>query len=183
MSQSLSPAHPTAEIPITQHQPPNIFLSHSQQSFIMFEKPASLIKSLEATKVDYVKLGKSGLRVSSPILGGMSLGSSEWGPWVLDEPESLEILKAAWDRGVTTWDTADMYSNGVSEQVIGKAIQKFSIPREKLVIMTKCFVPVMEEKAPNGFFHYAELTNSRDYVNTGGESNSERSVVGFLSQD
>lgn len=107
--------------------------------------PASLQQSLDATKVEYVRLGSSGLRISTPVLGAMSLGSSQWQPWVLDEDQSLEVLKAAYDRGLNTWDTANMYSNGLSEEVVGKALQKFSIPREKVVIMTKCFVYVAEE--------------------------------------
>ncbi|KAK1987687.1 LOW QUALITY PROTEIN: aldo-keto reductase [Colletotrichum cereale] len=99
--------------------------------------PTSLQESLDATKVEYDNLGTS---VSVPILGGMSLGSSEWQNWVLDEEESCEILKAAYDRGINTWDTANMYSNGMSEKVIGKAIKKYNIPCGKLVFMTKCAI-------------------------------------------
>jgi aryl-alcohol dehydrogenase-like predicted oxidoreductase len=131
--------------------------------------PTSLKKSLDDTKVEYVKLGSSGLRVSVPILGAMSLGSSEWAPWVVDEAESLEILKAAYDRGINTWVTANMYSNGVSEKTIGKAIQKFKIPREKIVIMTKCSIFVAEE---TGIFSpplVQQMGESKDYVNQGGE--------------
>jgi aryl-alcohol dehydrogenase-like predicted oxidoreductase len=61
--------------------------------------PASLKNSLDATKVEYVQLGSSGLRVSSPILGTMGIGSKEWQNWVMEEDEGLELLKAAWDRG------------------------------------------------------------------------------------
>ncbi|OHF03275.1 aldo-keto reductase [Colletotrichum orchidophilum] len=132
--------------------------------------PASLQKSLDATKVEYVNLGASGLRVSVPILGGMSLGSSEWAPWVLDEEASLEILKAAYDRGINTWDTANMYSNGVSEEVIGKAIKKFEIPREKLVLMTKCFIHVGEETSFHATMFPQQVRQSKDYINQGGLS-------------
>ncbi|KAI1475516.1 Aldo/keto reductase [Daldinia eschscholtzii] len=135
-----------------------------------FPIPASLQKSIETTKVDYVRLGSSGLRVSSPILGAMSLGSTQWMPWVLDEEKSLEILKAAYDRGINTWDTANAYSNGISEEVIGKALRKFSIPREKIIILTKCFLHVGEEPgiftAPFG----EALNRTKDYVNQGGLS-------------
>lgn len=62
--------------------------------------PASLQSSLNATKVEYVQLGSSGLRVSSPILGTMGIGSKEWAKWVMEEDEGLEVLKAAWDRGI-----------------------------------------------------------------------------------
>jgi aryl-alcohol dehydrogenase-like predicted oxidoreductase len=129
----------------------------------------SLQKGLDATKVEYVKLGKSGLSVSLPILGGMSLGSKQWGPgWVLDEDESLEILKAAYDRGINTWDTANAYSNGLSEEVLGKAIRKFNIPREKLVIMTKCFLYVGEEPSVMAAMFGQQLNQSKDYINQGG---------------
>ncbi|OTA89169.1 hypothetical protein M434DRAFT_79694 [Hypoxylon sp. CO27-5] len=136
----------------------------------MAKVPPSLQKSLDGTKVDYVRVGSSGLRVSTPILGAMSLGSSKWLPWVLDEEQSLEILKAAYDRGINTWDTANSYSNGLSEEVIGKALQKYSIPREKVVILTKCFLYVGEETSiftpPFGPL----LEKTKDYVNRGGLS-------------
>ncbi|KAH7348493.1 aldo-keto reductase [Rhexocercosporidium sp. MPI-PUGE-AT-0058] len=134
--------------------------------------PSSLQKSLDATKVEYVQLGRSGLRVSSPILGGMSFGSKDWLPWNIEEEEALQILKAAYDRGVNTWDTADMYSNGLSEEILGKAIRKFDIPREKLVLMTKCYVYVAEEV---GIFSAAlgeSIARSKDHVNRGGLSRS-----------
>lgn len=61
--------------------------------------PASLQSSVNATKVEYVQLGSSGLRVSAPILGTMGIGSKDWQNWVMEEDEGLELLKAAWDRG------------------------------------------------------------------------------------
>jgi aryl-alcohol dehydrogenase-like predicted oxidoreductase len=57
------------------------------------------------SKAEYRQLGKSGLKLSVPILGAMSIGSSKWQPWVIEEEESLPLLKAAYDRGLTTWDT------------------------------------------------------------------------------
>jgi hypothetical protein len=60
---------------------------------------------LKESKAEYRRLGKSGLKVSVPILGAMSIGSSKWQPWVIEEEESLPLLKAAYDRGLTTWDT------------------------------------------------------------------------------
>ena len=66
--------------------------------------PASLKSSLEATKVTYTQLGKSGLKVSIPILGAMSFGSKEWQPWVEDNEDKVnELLKAAYDSGLNTW--------------------------------------------------------------------------------
>ncbi|KAI1323322.1 Aldo/keto reductase [Xylariaceae sp. FL0255] len=100
---------------------------------------------MSTPKMEYVRLGKSGLKVSKVILGCMTFGSSKWegSPWVLDEEESFKIIKAAWDSGINTWDTADMYSNGKSEVIIGKALKKFNIPRSQVVIMSKIFNPVM----------------------------------------
>ena len=64
--------------------------------------PSSLQRSVNATKVEYVQLGSSGLRVSMPILGTMGIGSKDWQNWVMEEDEGFEILKAAWDRGKST---------------------------------------------------------------------------------
>ncbi|KAI2467976.1 Aldo/keto reductase [Annulohypoxylon bovei var. microspora] len=136
----------------------------------MAQVPQSVQKSLDGTKVEYVRVGSSGLRVSTPILGAMSLGSSQWLPWVLDEDATLEILKAAYDRGLNTWDTANAYSNGLSEEVIGKALRKFSIPREKVVILTKCFLYVAEDVSVFAAPFGPVLETSKDYVNQGGLS-------------
>ena len=90
-------------------------------------------------------LGKSGLKISKVILGAMSYGSSDWQSWVLNEADALPLLKHAFDAGINTWDTADIYSNGRSEEIIGKAIQEYSIPRSQLVILSKCYFGVSED--------------------------------------
>ncbi|BFZ63548.1 hypothetical protein YB2330_004675 [Saitoella coloradoensis] len=95
--------------------------------------------------MEYTYLGKSGLKVSKIILGCMGFGSSKWQDWVLDEKEALPLLKYAYDKGITTWDTANTYSNGESERIIGKAIKQYNLPRDSLVIMTKCYFPVSKE--------------------------------------
>ncbi|KAG8910395.1 hypothetical protein FRC01_006353, partial [Tulasnella sp. 417] len=94
------------------------------------------------TTMEYVRLGNSGLKVSKVILGCMSYGSSEWLDWVLDEKEGMEHIKAAYDLGINAFDTADVYANGRSEIVLGKAIKKYNLPRDEIVVMTKCFQPV-----------------------------------------
>lgn len=96
-------------------------------------------------KMEYVNLGKSGLKVSRVILGAMSYGSSKWQPWVLDEAESLPLLEHAYKCGINTWDTADIYSHGQSERIVGKALKQYNIPRSKVVILSKCYFGVNED--------------------------------------
>lgn len=79
----------------------------------------------------------SGLKVSKLILGCMSYGSSSWSAWVLDEAESIKHIKHAWDRGINTFDTANMYSNGASEIILGKALKEIGADRESVVVLTK----------------------------------------------
>ncbi|KZP01286.1 Aldo/keto reductase [Calocera viscosa TUFC12733] len=120
-------------------------------------------------QVEYRRVGKSGLRVSVPILGAMSLGSDKWVTWVINEDKALPLLKAAWDRGINTWDTANVYSNGESERVIAKAIKTYNIPRSKLVILTKCYGLTHDDPGVVAMFH-PELPNTKEYVNTSGLS-------------
>ena len=92
------------------------------------------------------RLGNSGLKVSKIIMGCMVFGSPEWEgiPWTLSEEEGIQLLKEAYDLGISTWDTADLYSNGASEIVIGKALKRFNIPRRRVVILSKCYFPINE---------------------------------------
>ena len=85
--------------------------------------------------------------------------------------QSLPLLKAAYDRGLNTWDTANVYSNGVSEEIIGKAIKKYNIPRQKLVILSKCHGNVAEDVGIRSFFFPNEVKQSKDYVNQNGTFN------------
>ncbi|WFD00938.1 hypothetical protein MYAM1_003694 [Malassezia yamatoensis] len=96
--------------------------------------------------MEYISLGKSGLKISRIVLGCMSYGTSQWADWVLDEEESLHMLKYAYDRGITTWDTADSYSMGKSEEIIGAALRKWDLPRDRVVIMTKCYYGLPEDE-------------------------------------
>jgi aryl-alcohol dehydrogenase-like predicted oxidoreductase len=81
----------------------------------------------------------------------------------------LQLLKAAYDRGLNTWDTANVYSSGVSEEIIGKAIKKYEIPRHKLVILTKCSGFVPEQTTWRHMFYEKEMAVAKDYVNQGGQ--------------
>ncbi|EON69032.1 aldo-keto reductase [Coniosporium apollinis CBS 100218] len=122
----------------------------------------------EKSKMEYTNLGKSGLKISKVILGAMSFGSSEWQEWVLNEDEALPLLKHAYDCGINTWDTADIYSHGRSEEIIGKALTQYSIPRSRVVILSKCYFGV-NPKSP-GMPISAVSTNDGDMVNQVGLS-------------
>ncbi|KAL7282842.1 Aldo/keto reductase [Trametes coccinea BRFM310] len=99
---------------------------------------------MAARKMEYVRLGNSGLKVSKMILGCMSYGSPEWQEWVLPEEEAIKHIKFAYDNGIQTFDTANTYSNGLSEVILGKAIKQLKLPREEIVIMTKLYFPTPE---------------------------------------
>jgi aryl-alcohol dehydrogenase (NADP+) len=93
--------------------------------------------------MDYVRLGSTGLKVSRLCLGAMTYGTPEWRPWVLDEAASRPFIGRALEHGINFFDTADMYSRGVSEQVLGRALNTLT-RREQVVIATKAFYPVIE---------------------------------------
>ncbi|KAH8826674.1 Aldo/keto reductase [Flagelloscypha sp. PMI_526] len=91
-----------------------------------------------------VRVGNSGLKVSKLILGGMSYGSPKWQPWILEEEESIRQIKFAYENGINTFDTADAYSGGKSEVILGKALKALNVSREQYVVMTKIYFPVNE---------------------------------------
>src|SRR5258708_2722259 len=91
----------------------------------------------------YIRLGRSGLLVSRLALGCMSYGTPKWRPWVLSEADSMPFFRRAIEAGINFFDTADMYSLGVSEQVTGKALREYG-RREELVIATKGFFPAAD---------------------------------------
>ncbi|KAI0669364.1 oxidoreductase [Trametes maxima] len=100
-------------------------------------------------KMQYVRLGNSGLKVSKIILGCMSYGDQGWYDWILSEEEGIKHIKFAYDHGITTFDTANVYSNGLSEIILGNAIKKHNLPREELVIMTKVYFAIAPDFGVN----------------------------------
>src|SRR5262249_39718245 len=88
--------------------------------------------------MQYVRLGTSGLQVSRLALGCMSYGNPQWRPWVLDEPAAQPFFRRAVEAGINFFDTADMYSLGVSEEVTGRALKTYA-KRDEIVIATKVF--------------------------------------------
>lgn len=100
--------------------------------------------------MDYVNLGSTGLKVSRICLGTMSYGSKQWRPWVLEEAEGRPFLRRALELGINFFDTADMYSNGASEEILGRALRDFGVSRERVVIATKVFFPTGDDPNQRG---------------------------------
>jgi 1-deoxyxylulose-5-phosphate synthase len=96
--------------------------------------------------MQYVNLGATGLKVSRLCLGCMTYGTSKWRPWILDEEQSRPFIREALEAGINFFDTANMYSNGASEEVTGRALRDFA-KRDEVVIATKVFFPT--GKGPN----------------------------------
>lgn len=94
--------------------------------------------------MDTVNLGDTGLKVSRICLGMMSYGSSQWRDWVLDEEDSRPFIRRALELGINFFDTADMYSAGVSEEVTGRALRDFA-SREEVVIASKVYFPTNDD--------------------------------------
>jgi 1-deoxyxylulose-5-phosphate synthase len=92
--------------------------------------------------VDYVRLGSAGLKVSRICLGMMSYGSQAERAWHLDEGAAEPIVKAAIDGGVTFFDTADTYSDGVTEEITGRLLARLFDRREDYVLATKVYFPM-----------------------------------------
>lgn len=95
--------------------------------------------------MQYVNLGKSGLKVSRICLGMMTYGTPTWRPWILDEDASRPFIKRALDAGINFFDTADIYSLGVSEELTGKLLREFGVKRENVVVATKLFFNLRDE--------------------------------------
>lgn len=99
--------------------------------------------------MDYVRFGRTGLQVSQVCLGTMSMGSPAWKGWVLDEQQSLPILRRALDHGVNFFDMADWYSNGRNEEVVGRNLIRMCA-REALVLATKVFYAMSADPNDRG---------------------------------
>ena len=121
-------------------------------------------------EIKYSNLGESGLKISPLIVGCLTFGSKQWAEWVIeDEDEVFTILKKCYDAGLRTFATADSYSNGKSEELLGKFIKKFNIPRDRIVILSKVYYSV----EPNtGRYSLADTSGFKemDYANSKGLS-------------
>ncbi|KOX97859.1 aldo/keto reductase [Halorubrum tropicale] len=118
--------------------------------------------------MEYTTLGNTGTTVSKICLGCMSFGDPDWREWVLDEEDGKELVERAIELGVNFFDTANMYSNGASERVLGEALDGHD--RDEFVVATKGYFQ-MDESNPNsgGLSRKAieqELSNSLDRLDT-----------------
>ena len=100
--------------------------------------------------MEYTNLGSTGTRVSRLCLGCMTYGAKKWREWVLDEEQGRPFIKRALELGFNFFDTADMYSLGRSEEVLGRALKDFGPSRDKLVIATKVFFPMGDDPNQKG---------------------------------
>ncbi len=109
--------------------------------------------------MQYVNLGSTGLQVSRLCLGMMTYGSKSWRPWILEQDEARPFLKRALDAGINFFDTADVYSLGASEQVLGNLIRDLGADRDNLVIATKVYNPMSEDPNDRGLSRKHILTS------------------------
>jgi 1-deoxyxylulose-5-phosphate synthase len=99
--------------------------------------------------MQYTNLGRTGLKVSRICLGVMTYGDPQWRPWILSEAAGRPFFKRAIECGINFFDTADMYSRGVSEEVLGRAVRDFA-SRDTVVIATKAFYPMSDDPNDRG---------------------------------
>jgi 1-deoxyxylulose-5-phosphate synthase len=122
--------------------------------------------------MEYVNFGSTGLKVSRLALGTMGFGSRAWRKWALEEEESRPIIRKALELGINFFDTADMYSLGLSEEILGRALKEFSAQRHRVVLATKACSPMSDDPNDRGLsrkhlFHSIDASLKRlgvDYV-------------------
>jgi aryl-alcohol dehydrogenase-like predicted oxidoreductase len=99
--------------------------------------------------METVSFGRTGLKVSKLCFGTMTIGSSAWKPWVLDEADAQPLLKRCLDLGITFFDMANWYSIGESERVVAPALTSM-VPRDHLVLATKAYYPMSDDPNDQG---------------------------------
>ena len=87
--------------------------------------------------MQYVNLGKTGIKVSRLCLGMMSYGSKQWRSWVLEQEEAKPFVQRALEAGINFFDTADVYSTGESERITGNLLKELGVKRENVIVATK----------------------------------------------
>ncbi|KAF8607955.1 Aldo/keto reductase [Ceratobasidium sp. AG-I] len=118
------------------------------------------------------RLGKTGLKVSRVALGMTAYGDPRWQEWGVAEEEGIANVKAAYEMGIQTFDTANIYSNSMSEVILGKAIKQLELPREDIVVITKLWGMVSKSSerpaSPSG--SDSDVAQNNGYVNQFGLS-------------
>ena len=118
--------------------------------------------------MELTRFGKTGMKVSKLCLGCMTYGSTKWREWVLDEEASRPFIKGALERGINFFDTADVYSLGASEEILGRAIKDFA-KRDEVVIATKVYNKMRDEPNGKGLSRkaiFTEIDNSLQRLGT-----------------
>ena len=100
--------------------------------------------------MEYVNLGPTGLKVSRLCLGAMTYGSKQWRPWVLEEEEARPFIRKALELGINYFDTADMYSVGKSEEILGRALKEFGSRRDRVIVATKVYSAMSDDPNDKG---------------------------------
>jgi aryl-alcohol dehydrogenase-like predicted oxidoreductase len=100
--------------------------------------------------MEYGRLGNTGVTVSRICLGMMTYGSKTWRQWILEEDEARPFVRAAVEAGINFFDTADVYSLGVSEEITGRLLKEYGPSRDQLVIATKVFNPMSKDLNDGG---------------------------------
>ena len=135
-------------------------LSHPTKVFRRALRVRKIFRRFYQTlSMDYVNFGQTGLKVSRICLGCMTYGVPDRGahPWSLDEEKSRPLIKQALDLGINFFDTANTYSDGTSEEIVGRALRDFA-PREEIVIATKVFYPMRAGANARGLSRKSILT-------------------------
>lgn len=97
----------------------------------------------------FVNLGTTGMKVSRICLGMMTYGSPKWREWILTEEQGRPVIQKAFECGINFYDTADMYSVGLSEEILGRAVKEYA-SRDQVVIATKVFFPMSDDPNDRG---------------------------------
>lgn len=100
--------------------------------------------------MQHTRLGNIGLKVSRLCLGMMTYGSKQWRPWAIEENDAQPFIRQALEAGINFFDTADMYSLGRSEEILGNAIKEFGLGRDRVVLATKVFTDMSSDPNDRG---------------------------------
>ena len=122
--------------------------------------------------MDYINLGSTGMKVSRLSFGMMTYGAKTWREWVLEEEESKPFIRRAIEAGINFFDTADVYSLGVSEEITGRALKEYAASREEVVIATKVCSPMSDRLNDRGL--------SRKHILAGIDNSLRRLGVDYV---